>query len=419
MIDISLIRDHPDVVRKDLKKRGLDFPFDELVASDRKWRETKLDAEKLKKERNETTIRIAEGKKAGKDTSEMQRKVKAVNDGIKKADEGMLAYEAKRKNLWMRLPNILHESVPVGKDDKANVQVKTWGNPLKEGKDHLELLTGLGLIDVERGAKLAGSRFYYLKGPLVRLDYALQMFALDSLTKRGFTAIEPPYMMNRKAYEGVTDLGDFETVMYKIDKEDLYMIATSEHPMAAMYMDEVIDPSQLPMRFAGISPCFRREVGAHGKYSKGLFRMHQFNKVEMFVFAHPNDSWKIHEEMQRSAEELYEALEIPYRAVNVCTGDIGTVAAKKYDIEAWFPSAGEYKEVGSNSNCTDYQARRLNVRYGKEGGDKEYLHTLNSTALATSRTMVALIENNQNKDGTISVPKALQPYTGFRKMEKA
>ncbi|RLG20856.1 serine--tRNA ligase [Candidatus Micrarchaeota archaeon] len=421
MIDIKLIREKPEVVRKNLEKRKSDFPLDDLISLDKKWRELKKEIDRLRKERNEKSTQIAEMRKKGKDSKELQKAVKKINVEIKRKEKEYEELGKKRKHLWMQLPNLLHDSVPYGEDEKDNVEIKRWGEPKDFDfpvKNHIEILEALGLIDIERGAKVAGARFYYIKDDLVKLDYALINFALDHMRKKGYVAVEPPYMMNRRAYEGVTDLADFETVMYKIENDDLYLIATSEHPMAAMFMDEIIDPAELPIKLTGISPCFRREVGSHGKYSKGLFRMHQFNKVEQFIFCLPEDSWDFLEELQRNAEELYESLGIPYRVVNVCTGDIGTVAAKKYDIEGWFPSAGEYKEIGSNSNCTDYQARRLNIRFGKEGGEKGYVHTLNNTALATSRTMIAIIENNQNEDGSVDIPKVLWKYLDFKRLEK-
>jgi len=316
----------------------------------------------------------------------------------------------------MRLPNILHESVPKGRDDHDNVPVRHWGKipkyPFKP-KNHLEIAQELGLIDSERAARVAGAGFFYLKGDLARLDYAIMQLAMDFLTKRGFAVVEPPFMMSRKSYEGVTSLDDFESVMYKIENEDLYLIATSEHPMAAMFMNETLELKDLPLKFCGVSPCFRKEVGSHGKYTKGLFRMHQFNKVEQFVFCHPRDSWKIHEELQKNSDDLYKALELPHRVVNVCTGDIGELAAKKYDTEVWMAD-GEYREIGSNSNCTDYQARRLGIKFREKEGQAPagFVHTLNNTALATSRVMVALLEVHQQKDGSVLIPKALRPYMG-------
>ncbi len=266
-------------------------------------------------------------------------------------------------------------------------------------------------MDLDRGAKVSGSGFYYLRNELVLLDYAIMRYAIDHLVLKGYTLIEPPYMIRRKPYEGVTDLADFEDVMYKIEDEDLYLIATSEHSLAAMFIDEVLNAEDLPVKLVGVSPCFRKEVGTHGKYTKGLFRIHQFNKVEQFIFCLPEQSWGLHEELQMNCEELYQGLGLHYRVVNVCTGDIGIIAAKKYDVEVWMAD-GEYREIGSNSNCTDYQARRLNVRYRMKEGQAPagFVHTLNNTALATSRTMVAILEQYQQEDGSVVVPEALRPY---------
>ncbi len=418
MLDIRLIRDHPDLVRKDLTKRGAaekERLLDDVIAWDKDWRSTAAEADSLKKRRNEITRAIAEAKKARKDTSALQKEAAELPRRIEALDAKAADLEAKVRNGLMRLPNVLHESVPVGKDDSENVEVAKWGTPKTfdfELKPHGELLEALQLADFERARKIAGAGFVYMMGDLVRLDQALLQFALDYMVKQGFTAVFPPYMMHRDAYEGVTDLGDFETVMYKVDGEDLFLIATSEHPIGALYKDEIIDEGQLPLAFAGISACFRREIGGHGVDTKGLFRMHQFNKIEQFVFCRPEESWAWHEKIRANGEAIYRALEIPYRVVNVCTGDIGTVAAKKYDIEAWYPRQGKYREVISCSNCTDYQARRLNIRAGKVGGDKFFPHTLNSTAMATSRGLVAILENYQNADGSVTVPRVLRPYMG-------
>jgi seryl-tRNA synthetase len=323
----------------------------------------------------------------------------------------------------MSLPNILHESVPIGKDENDNVVIKTWGKAPKfefEPKNHAEITTKLGLLDEERAAKVAGRGFYYLKGSLALLDQAIIKYAIDFLVKRGYVFVFPPAMLKRDAYEGMVDLADFENVMYKIENEDLYMIATAEHSMGSMYKDEVLNKKDLPIKFVGLSTNFRKEIGAHGKYTKGLFRVHQFNKVEQFIFCLPEDSWKFHEELEKNSEELYQGLGIHYQVVNVCTGDIGSIAAKKYDILCWMAD-GVFRETGSNSNCTDYQARRLNVKYREKEGQAPagFVHTLNNTALATSRTMVALIEQYQQKDGTVMIPEVLWPYmNGIKKLEK-
>ena len=379
------------------------------------WRTSTAEADALKKRRNEITRAIAAAKKARKDTAALQTEAAELPRRIASLDAKSRELEANVRNGLMRLPNLLHESVPIGKDDTENVEVARWGTPRKPGfelKPHGELLEALRLADFERARKIAGAGFVYMMGDLVRLDQALLQFSLDYMVKQGFTPVFPPYMMHREAYEGVTDLGDFETVMYKVDGEDLFLIATSEHPIGALYKDEIIDDAQLPLRFAGISACFRREIGGHGVDTKGLFRMHQFNKIEQFVFCRPEESWTWHEKIGANGEAIYRALEIPYRVVNVCTGDIGSVAAKKYDIEAWYPRQGMYREVISCSNCTEYQARRLNIRAGKVGGEKFVPHTLNSTAMATSRGLVAILENYQTADGRVTVPQVLRPYLG-------
>jgi seryl-tRNA synthetase len=280
--------------------------------------------------------------------------------------------------------------------------------------NHIDLGLNLDIIDLERAGKVSGARFFYLKKDGVFLDMALMCFALEEIVKKGYLPVEPPYLMRREAYEGVTALSDFEDVLYKIENEDLYLIATSEHPMAAMFQNEVLKEENLPLRLAGISACFRKEAGAHGKDTRGIFRTHQFNKIEQFVFCKPEDSWNLHEELIRNAEELVQKLGLPYRVVNVCTGDNGTVAAKKYDIEAWMPAQNAYREIVSCSNCTDYQARRLNIRYREKEGapTKGFVHTLNSTAIATGRTIVAILENFQQEDGSIVVPKVLRKYMG-------
>ena len=330
----------------------------------------------------------------------------------------VLALQKQVRSDLMRLPNILHESVPVGKDSSENRVVSTWGAPSNPGYPllpHGELAEKIGGADFAGAARVSGAGFAFVTGGLARLDLALQLFALDTLAKRGFTIVQPPLMLNREVYEGVTDLADFEDVMYKVEGSDAYMIATSEHPMAAWFANQVVDVGNLPIKLAGVSPCFRKEIGAHGVDSKGLFRMHQFNKVEQFVFCRPEDSWQIFPQLLKNAEFLWQQLKIPYRVVDICTGDIGTVAAKKCDIEAWFPREQEYREVVSCSNCTSYQAVGLNIKYrtGKQGAEdevKEYVHTLNSTAIATSRALRAILENCQQPDGSVLLPKALWPY---------
>ncbi|MCK5024903.1 MAG: serine--tRNA ligase, partial [Thermoplasmata archaeon] len=381
---------------------------------DTNWRQKVVEVDQLKAQRNRMAGEVAQLKKAGQDASAQIAQMQELKSQIEAQDAETQALKEQISNKLILIPNILHESVPVGEDDQKNVEVKTWGEISKfdfELKSHGDIAETLGLADFDRATRVAGAGFNYLKGDLALLDMALVNFAVNFMVNKGYTLIEPPYMMRREPYERVTDLGDFQDVMYKIEDEDLYLIATSEHPMAAMFMNEIIDEDDLPIKFVGFSTCFRKEIGAHGVDTKGLFRMHQFNKVEQFVFCKPEDSWKYHEELLQNTEEMFQALGLPHRVVNVCTGDIGNLAAKKYDIEVWFPRQGKYGEVTSCSNCTDYQARRLNIRSGKHGGKEKYVpHTLNNTAIATSRAMVAILENYQNADGTVTVPEVLRPF---------
>jgi len=417
MLDIKLIREQPEIVKNDLKKRRDEEKIkwvDDLRDYDKKWRELIQEANKLRERRNIVTQEIADLKKKGKDFKEKVKEVKEIPDKIKKLEIQVEDYKKKADSIQMKLPNILHESVPYGKDENDNLVVKTWGKPPNfdfKPKNHLDIALDLGMIDTERAAKIAGRGFFYFKGELALLDYAIQVYTTNFLMKRGYTLIEPPFMMHREPYLGVTDLEFFGDQLYKIENEDLYLIATSEHPMAAMFMDEIIDKKDLPIKFVGISPCFRKEVGAHGKYTKGLFRMHQFNKVEQFIFCLPEQSWKFHEELQKNSEDLYQSLGLHYQVVNVCTGDIGIIAAKKYDILVWMAD-GQFRESGSNSNCTDYQARRLNIRFREKEGQAPigFIHTLNNTAFATSRTMMTILEQFQQKDGSVIIPKVLRPF---------
>ncbi|MFH1591141.1 MAG: serine--tRNA ligase [archaeon] len=417
MLDIKLFRETPDVVRKDLEKRQMKDRLkevDEIIALDLKHRDLLQEAETLRKARNDITKEINTLRKAGEDFKPKLEDAKKIPKRIQEIEQEKIANKEKLDGILMRMPNILHDSVPVGADEEGNVTEREVGKKTThdfEAFSHVDLLEKWDLADLERAAKTSGARFYFLKNELVQLDLALQQFAIEYLAKKGFTLLYTPFMMRRGPYEGVTDLKDFEDVMYKVEDEDLYLIATSEHPMAAMHMDELLEESSLPLKYAGLSTCFRKEAGSHGKDTKGIFRVHQFNKIEQFVFCKPEDSWKIHEELLANAEHLFKELELPYRVVNICTGDIGTVAAKKLDIEVWMPVQGKYREVVSCSNCTDYQANRLKTRYrGKEKNPA--VHTLNSTAIATSRAMVAILENCQQKDGTIKIPKALLPYMG-------
>jgi seryl-tRNA synthetase len=418
MLEIRFIRENIDLIRDNLRRRRNDEKlkeFDLLLKLDEKVRALKRDIQDLRTQRNKLSREIGELKKSGEDDSKLVKKVNTVNEKIRAVEAESSDLEIQLKRIQMSIPNILHESVPYGADEEDNEVVKEWGGKPEfdfEYHSHVDLLETLDVGDIPRAARLAGSRFYYLKNELVLLDIAMQQMALEMLVERGYGPLYPPFMMRREPYEGVVDLADFEDVMYKIEGEDLYLIATSEHPMAGMYMGEIFEPTDLPLKLAGVSACFRKEAGSHGKDTKGIFRVHQFNKVEQFVFSLPEDSWNIHEELMKNEEDYVQALKLPYRVVNVCTGDMGIVAAKRLDLEFWFPGQQKYREGGSCSNCTAYQATRLNIKYRlKKGGtEKTYLHTLNSTMMANPRTMVVIIENYQREDGSVEIPKALHKY---------
>jgi seryl-tRNA synthetase len=425
MLDIRFVRENLNIVKKDLKKRN-DLEklkwVDDLVKKDEQYRKLLQKEQELRHKRNLISDEINQLKKAGesikekvKEASELPQKVKEITSKVNELRE-KVTYSL------MRIPNVLHESVPVGKDENDNKTVRKWGTIKKfdfKLKDHGSVIENLNLGDFDTAAKVSGRGFYYLFNELALMDMALQKFTVDFLVKKGFLLTQPPLMLRRKPYEGVTDLKDFETMMYKIEDEDLYLIATSEHAIAALYSNKLIDESSLPIKHVGLSPCFRKEIGSHGVDEKGLFRVHQFNKVEQFIFCHPKDSWKQFEELIKNAEDLFKKLKLPYRIVSVCTGDIGIVAAKKYDLEVYMPREKEYKEAVSCSNCTSYQSTRLNIRY-KKADSREYLHTLNSTAIATSRALRAILENYQQKDGSIKVPEVLVPYmNGIKVIGKA
>jgi seryl-tRNA synthetase len=427
MLDIKFVRDNPDVVKENLKRRGDEgrvVSVDELLANDAKWRSIQSEANNLRSKRNKITEQIAQLRKKGEDASNLMREAEQIPDQIKGLEKQTAELEGKITATLMELPNIMHESVPFGKDENDNQEVKKWGNLPKfhfQPKDHIDLASKLGLIDMERAAKVAGSRFYYLRGDLVKLNYALIRFALDFLEIKGFNLAQPPYLLRRDAVGGAVALSDFEDVLYKVEGQDLYLLATSEHALLAQHMDEILDGKSLPLRYGGVSPCLRKEAGAHGRDTKGIFRIHQFEKVEQFVFCKPEQSWEEHEKLIANAEGFVQMLKIPYRIVNVCTGDLGSVAAKKYDLEGWMPGQGKYREIVSCSNCTSYQAVRSKVRFrDKPDEPTKWVHTLNSTLIATERALVAIMENYQHEDGSISIPETLQTYMrGARKIKPA
>ena len=412
MLEMRMFRELADVIRADHDRRGISHDLiDQVISLDKEWKDLRYKVDQIRRQRNEAAREIAAAKKAG-DSLEVEIILSQVANLAAQIEElGTIADETEknRDRIRMKIPNILHESVPIGKDEEGNTSHSMHGKMPEfkfQPRVHNDLIEENKWVDLGRAAKIAGSRFYYLKGDLARLELALQQFSVEFLVNRGYTLVQPPVMMNRDAYEGVTDLSDFETVMYDIQPDGYYAIATSEHPLTAMFMDEVIEPSLLPIKMVGVSPCFRREVGAHGLSDKGIWRVHQFTKVEQIVICKPEESWDHHEDLLQNCIDLWDELELYYRVVNICTGDMGTVAAKKYDLEAWLPGVESFKEVVSCSNCTDYQANRLRMRYRTSDGNSS-VHTLNSTAVATSRALVAIMEQYQEEDGRVRIPKKL------------
>ncbi len=417
MLDIKFVRDSSELVKENLRKRGMPEKVphvNRLLQVDAKWRQLLVEADQLRRKRNEITQAIAEARKNGQDPSALMKQAEAIPDQIKQVEAQVDHHKQEAEQILLSIPNMVHESVPFGKDEDDNVEVRRWGEIPKlnfKPSDHIDLGLKLGLIDVEKAGQVAGARFYFLRGDLVRLNYALIQYGLDFILKKGFQLYQPPYMLRRDVVAGAVALSDFEETIYKIENEDLYLLPTAEHALLGLHKDDIVEADKLPLRYAGVSPCFRKEAGAHGRDTKGIFRVHQFEKVEQFIFSRPEDSWKLHEELLHNVEEFFQSLKIPYRIVNVCTGDLGTVAAKKYDLEAWLPGQGKYREMASCSNCTSYQAVRSKIRYREKPSQPTmYLHTLNSTLIATERAIVAILENNQNADGTVGIPKVLQSY---------
>jgi seryl-tRNA synthetase len=423
MLDAKLLKEDPDTIENMLKKRGVNFPLNELIDLDKKRRELIVELQDFKHKKNILATSIAQKKKE-KDTTNLVyseiSKMKEISNRITELEEEQDSVQGKFRYLMMSIPNLLHESVPLGSGEAENVIIKEQRNKRTKStmapRDHIDIATSLDLIDLERAAKISGARFYFLKNDLVKMNQALLQFGLDYLSNSGYTLVQPPYMIRKEAMEGAVILGDFEQVIYKVEGEDLYMIGTSEHAMVSMHMDEILESTRLPLRYACVSPCFRKEAGAHGRDMKGIFRVHQFEKVEQVIFSRPEDSWKEHEKMLELTEQFYERLGLPTRTILLCSADLGKISAKTYDIEAWFPGQSSYREIVSCSNCLDYQARRLRIRYRDNVNEETKLvHTLNSTLIATERTMVSIIENYQTDEGTVEVPEILRKYMGDAK----
>ena len=421
MLEMKVFRESPEKIFEDLKKRNL--PKDialSVIDLDNVWRKLIEKGNRLRAKRNTISKTIGELKKKGTDFSEVLKEMANLKNDLiqneKETEEAIRNRDSKR----MIVPNLLEGKVPVGKDETENVELsrKEVTNNNREWFSHQEILEKINGADLKRASKITGRRFYFLTGDLARLELALINFAVEMLCKEGYTLTTPPLMMNREAYEGVVDLSDFEDVMYKVDAHDLYLIATSEHPITARFKNEIIELSKGPLKYAGISTNFRREVGAHGISDRGIWRVHQFSKVEQVILCKPEDSKKMHKEILDNAINIFEKLKIPFRVIDICTGDIGTVAARKYDIEVWMPSTNKWKEVVSASNCKSYQSVRLNMRYRTSEGT-DFPHTLNSTAVATTRALAAILENNQTDNGDVIIPKVLRKWMGDQEIIKA
>jgi seryl-tRNA synthetase len=413
MIDVAVLREDPDLLRRSLALRGSDIDVSELEELDRARRSLRTDAEQLRATQKEAGREIAQLQ--GEEKQGAIARAKTLADDyqrlIGQADEA----DARFQELWVRVPNLVHESVPEGMTDEDAVEIERWGAQTAfafDPKDHQELGESLDLIDVERGVRTSGSRFGYLKGKAVLLEMGLVRWVMDTLVEAGFTPMLPPVLVREHALFGTGFFPDDSEQVYAVEKDDLFLVGTSEVPLAAYHADEILNVEDLPIRYAGFSTCFRREAGTYGKDTRGIFRVHQFDKVEMFTFCHPDESWAEHERLLDVEKKVVQGLELPYHVVNIPAGDLGASAAKKYDIEAWFPSLGTYREITSCSNTTDFQARRLAVRFRTETGN-ELVHTLNGTAVAVGRTILAILENHQRDDGSVVIPEVLRPYVGF------
>jgi seryl-tRNA synthetase len=421
MLDIKFIMKNPDVLKKELKKRNkanIIWTIDELIQDYDSWKQVKSKIDELRHQRNSLSQEVNKLKKQKKDTTTVLKEVKSIPDKIKKLEKNQSLLSEKIQEKLYALPNISHDSVPKGKDEKDNKEVRKSGKihsfsfPVK---NHEDLAEQLGIADFEAGRFVSGERFNYLLGPLALLDLALQRYGIDFAQQHKFQMVVPPILIKKDVMGGVVNITDFEDTIYKIEGEDLHAIGTAENSLIPLFANKTLNVKELPIRVAAVTPCFRKELGHHGIDTKGLFRMHQFNKVEQVIICHPKDSYKLLEEIQKISEKFFTSLKIPHRTLEICSGDLGNKQAKQYDIEAWFPRQKAYKEITSASNCTDYQARKLNIKY-KQGQEKGYVHILNNTMVATSRTMVAILENFQNKDGSVTMPTVLHKYLGFKKI---
>jgi len=422
--DIEEFRNNLEKIVETEKKRFKDPKNAEKVLEfDKLWRNVLQEIQELRKQRNEISSEISKYKKVG-DNEKANNAItqsKQIRERIDDLEKKKVEFLEEREKYRYVIGNDLHESVPIGETEESNEIIREFAETPKfdfKPLSHVKLIQDIDGADTKKASEVVGSRFYYLKGDIVLLNLALIRFALDKLISKGYNPMWTPFFMKHEIMKAAAELADFEEQLYKIQDEDIFMIATSEQTLAAYHYNEIIDPDLLPLKYAGVSSCFRREAGSHGKDTLGIFRVHQFEKVEQYVFCKPENSWSIFKELINNAEEIYRELEIPFRIVNIASGELNDNAAMKYDLEAWFPASNTYRELVSCSNCLDYQARKLKIRIGKVGSTqkKDTAHTLNSTAIATSRTICCILENYQNKDGTVSVPKVLQKYMNEKKL---
>ena len=417
MLDPNLLKDNIEILEKNINRRGLDVDLDNLIKLNEERKSARFDAEQKRSEQKEMGKQIANSSKDEKEellnqASALSEEVKSLFEIVEKKDQDFF-------DLWIKLPNLISETSPDGKTDADNKEIKQVGtiNDISSPKSHIEIGEELGLIDVQKAAEVSGSRFSYLFGDLVKIEFSLVSWALNKLSDKGFTPTVPPVLVRENALYGTGFFPDDAEQVYEIPNDELFLVGTSEVPLAALHSNEIVEIDNLPVRYAGFSTCFRREAGTYGKDTSGIFRVHQFDKVEMFSFCNPENSLDEHEFILSVEEELLQELEIPYRVVDVCAGDLGASASKKYDIEAWIPSQNTYREVTSCSNTTDFQARRLNIRT-KDNDSTKTIHTLNGTAIAVGRILIALIENNQTEDGEVEFSDNVANILGVKKLSK-
>jgi seryl-tRNA synthetase len=420
MLDIKVIREKNSIVKKSLEKRGLLDKIDivdNVLSLDKRWRALKLRSDKLRNKRNDLTETIRTFKKEGKSIDLIITKAKEVPRKLDIIEKEMFALKEELNLNLSQIPNNLHSSVPKGNDENDNIPFKFYGTKPKykfELKSHGDFLEESNLADFEKGRINVGQGFNYILGDLALMELALQRYGIDYLTKKGFKLVLPPLMLNKATLSGTVNMGEFEEVIYKLENEDLYLIGTGEHPLVALYRNKLFKKEELPIKLCTITPCFRKEIGSRGVDTKGLFRVHQFYKVEQVIISTEEDSNRYLEEMQKISEDFYKKLKIPYRVIEICSGDLGYNQSKQYDIEAWFPRQESYREITSASNTTSYQSNGLNIKY-LDGEIKKPVHMLNNTLVATTRTMVAIIENFQKKEGTVIIPRPLRKYMSYKR----